>query len=72
MTTTDLSTLSLFSATPEQIAEARRRTHNEWGKGLTLEEHLARYAGEDHLEGSRDGRFKTWYARRKPQYICGA
>ncbi|KAJ7356660.1 hypothetical protein DFH08DRAFT_849653 [Mycena albidolilacea] len=60
MTTTDLSTLSLFSATPEQIAEARRRTHNEWGKGLTLEEHLARYAGEDHLEGSRDGRFKTW------------
>ncbi|KAJ6573900.1 hypothetical protein DFH09DRAFT_1246660 [Mycena vulgaris] len=56
----DLSALSLFPATPEQIAEARRRIFPEWGKGLTLEEHLARDASQDQFDGSRDGRLITW------------
>ncbi|KAF7367443.1 hypothetical protein MSAN_00807000 [Mycena sanguinolenta] len=62
---TDLSTLSLFPATPEQITVARRRTLHEWGKGLTMEEHLARDASQDQFDGSRDGRLTTWYAGRE-------
>lgn len=56
----DLSSLSLFPATPDQITEARRRTLPEWGKGLTLDEHLARDASQDQFDGSRDGRLITW------------
>ncbi|KAJ7293930.1 hypothetical protein C8J57DRAFT_1491281 [Mycena rebaudengoi] len=55
-----LSALSLFPATSEQIAEARRRTLDEWGKGLTLAEHLQRDANEDQFECSRDGLLITW------------
>jgi hypothetical protein len=57
----DLSALSLFPATAEQITEARRRSLSEWGKGLTLDEHLARDASQDQFDGSRDGRLVTWY-----------
>ncbi|KAJ7171780.1 hypothetical protein C8R43DRAFT_25153 [Mycena crocata] len=56
----DISTLSLFPATPQQITESRRRTLHEWGKGLILEEHLARDAAQDHFDGSRDGKLITW------------
>ncbi|KAJ7711924.1 hypothetical protein B0H16DRAFT_1627155 [Mycena metata] len=58
--TVDHSTLSIYPATPAQISEARRRTWSEWGKGLTLQEHLASDAAQDLLEGSRDGRLITW------------
>ncbi|KAF7319769.1 hypothetical protein MKEN_00759300 [Mycena kentingensis (nom. inval.)] len=56
----DLSTLSLYPATPEQKIEARRRTQHEWGRGLTLEEHLARDAAQEEMEGSLGGKFITW------------
>ncbi|KAF7306381.1 hypothetical protein MIND_00429300 [Mycena indigotica] len=56
----DLSTLSLYPATPEQTLEARCRTHNEWGRGLTLEEHLTRDTAQERFECSIDGRFMTW------------
>ncbi|KAJ7771962.1 hypothetical protein DFH07DRAFT_803283 [Mycena maculata] len=56
----DFSSLSLFRATPTQITESRRRTLAEWGRGLTLEEHLARDASQDQFDGSRDGRLITW------------
>ncbi|KAJ7232826.1 hypothetical protein B0H12DRAFT_1144566 [Mycena haematopus] len=68
---TELSTLSLFPATPEQITVARRRTLLEWGRGLTLEEHLARDASQDQFDGSRDGRLITWVLapRQDPQTL---
>ncbi|KAJ7785681.1 hypothetical protein B0H16DRAFT_1487650 [Mycena metata] len=68
---TDLSTLSLFRATPEQTIETRRRTLNEWGKGLTLEEHLHRDASQEDYECSRDGRFTSWVLapREDPQTL---
>ncbi|KAJ7071595.1 hypothetical protein C8F01DRAFT_1111167 [Mycena amicta] len=56
----DLSTISVYPATHEQTIESRRRTQNEWSRGLTLEEHLARDAAQEHLEGSLGGRFMTW------------
>ncbi|KAJ7674418.1 hypothetical protein B0H17DRAFT_1208003 [Mycena rosella] len=56
----DFSTLSLFPATAEQVLVARQRTLHEWGKGLTLEEHLARDASQDQFDGSRNGRLITW------------
>ncbi|KAJ7037437.1 hypothetical protein C8F04DRAFT_1092477 [Mycena alexandri] len=68
---TDLSTLSLFRATPEQAIETRRRTLNEWGKGLTLEEHLDRDASQEDYDCSRDGRFSSWVLapREDPQTL---
>ncbi|KAF8213791.1 hypothetical protein K438DRAFT_1109863 [Mycena galopus ATCC 62051] len=67
----ELSALSLFLATPEQTTVARRRTLNEWGRGLTLEEHLARDAKQDQFDGSRDGRLNTWVLapRQDPQTL---
>lgn len=53
MTTTKLSSLSLFPATPEQVIESRRRT-------LSLEEYLHRDAISDRQEHARDGRLITW------------
>lgn len=57
----DLSLLSLFSGTPEQIIESRRNTSAEWGKSMTLEEYLQRDVDSDNLEHARDGRLITWY-----------
>ncbi|KAJ7924408.1 hypothetical protein B0H13DRAFT_1978306 [Mycena leptocephala] len=67
----DLSTLSVFPATPEQITESRRRTLSEWGKGLTLEEHLARDASQDQFDNARDGQLITWVLapRHDPQTL---
>ncbi|KAJ6498014.1 hypothetical protein C8R47DRAFT_1175681 [Mycena vitilis] len=69
--TFDISTLSLFPASPEQVTESRRRTLLEWGRGLTLEEHLAREADQDQFDCSRDGRFITWVLapRQDPQTL---
>ncbi|KAJ7652028.1 hypothetical protein DFH06DRAFT_539691 [Mycena polygramma] len=66
--TFDFSTLSLFPASLEQITESRRRTLSDWGRGLTLEEHLAREADQDC---SRYGRFITWVLapRQDPQTL---
>lgn len=38
----DLSTLTLFPATPSQTTEARRRTLSEWGKGLAYSRAITR------------------------------
>ncbi|KAJ7151612.1 hypothetical protein C8R46DRAFT_1166487 [Mycena filopes] len=67
----DFSTLSLFRATPEQTIESRRRTQHEWGKGLTLEDHLARDASQEEFECGRDGRLTVWVLapREDPQTL---
>ncbi|KAF5383843.1 hypothetical protein D9615_003652 [Tricholomella constricta] len=56
----ELSSLSLFVATPEQITESRRRTFVQWGRGMTEEEYLARDAFTDKHENAQDGRLITW------------
>ncbi|KAG6898610.1 hypothetical protein C0995_009113 [Termitomyces sp. Mi166 len=60
MGTTPLASLSLFVATPDQILESRRRTALHWGRGLLLEEYLAREEFIDKQEVARDGRLITW------------
>ncbi|KAG6898609.1 hypothetical protein C0995_009112 [Termitomyces sp. Mi166 len=60
MDTTALASLSLFVATPDQILESRRRTALHWGRGLSLEEYLAREEFVDKQEVARDGRLITW------------
>ncbi|GLB41951.1 putative expressed protein [Lyophyllum shimeji] len=60
MTTTILSSLSLFPATPEQVIESRRRTAIAWGKDMTLEEYLHRDDVSDTQEHARDGKLITW------------
>ncbi|RDB20810.1 Lysine acetyltransferase [Hypsizygus marmoreus] len=63
----DLSTLSLYAATAEQVAESRRRTYLQWGKRMTLEEYLARDAFMDTFEHARDGRLVTWVLAARDQ-----
>lgn len=55
-----LSSLSLFAATEEQTIESRRRTHAEFGNGMTMEEYLERDAINDQHEIARDGNLTTW------------
>jgi hypothetical protein len=56
MTAEDLSSLSVFLATQEQIVAARKRGWLNWGRGLTTEEQfLQRYAMCDHLERKMAG-----------------
>lgn len=61
MDTTALASLTLFPATPEQILESRRRVASHWGRGLSLEEFLARENFISKQELARDGKLITWY-----------
>ncbi|KAG6919530.1 hypothetical protein DXG01_005120 [Tephrocybe rancida] len=65
MSTHTLSSVSLFPATPEQTLESRCRTFVEWGKGLTLDEYLARDAFTDTTEVAQNGKLITWYAHTR-------
>jgi hypothetical protein len=66
LSTVDLSQISLFVATREQASEARRRTHVEWSKGLSMEAYLQHDQRLEQLEHARDGRLFDWYVIRYP------
>ncbi|KAF8159770.1 hypothetical protein B0H34DRAFT_417317 [Crassisporium funariophilum] len=57
---TAFSSLSLFPANLEQILESRKRTFQQWGKGVTFEEYMERDARTDMHEVAQDGRLITW------------
>lgn len=56
----NLSSLSLFVATPEQVVESRRRTFESFGNGMTVEEYLQRDALSDEQEHAHHGKLLTW------------
>lgn len=60
MSSVDVSSLSLFPATPAQVLEARRRVHLQWGQGLTLEEHMERESAYDQYDCAQDGKMRCW------------
>ncbi|KAI0072075.1 hypothetical protein K474DRAFT_1711928 [Panus rudis PR-1116 ss-1] len=63
MTSLDFSSLSLYSATKEQILEARKRHVHymmKFKKGWTVEEWLKRDAIMDEYEHARNGRQVAW------------
>ncbi|EAU84600.2 hypothetical protein CC1G_00119 [Coprinopsis cinerea okayama7 len=57
---TDLSLYSLYLATPAQAEEARKRSFQEWGRGVTLEEYLERDARIERSTVGADGLFVAW------------
>ncbi|KAK7441743.1 hypothetical protein VKT23_016406 [Stygiomarasmius scandens] len=56
----DLTSLSLFLATPSQETESRRRTYRVWGNGMTEDEYIQRDEECAQSLCGRDGKFKTW------------
>ena len=54
--------LSLFSATPEQVIESRKRTAVQWARGQSLEEYLRRDEIMDQDEHAANGKLITWCA----------
>ncbi|GJE86632.1 acetyltransferase domain-containing protein [Phanerochaete sordida] len=56
----DLSSLSLYLATPEQLVESRRRTHVIWSRGLGMQEYLKRDELMDYEEHADNGKLMTW------------
>jgi hypothetical protein len=56
----ELATLSLFPATPDQVIASRKRTFVEWAKGMTLEQYLQRDASLDAMEHAVNGNLTTW------------
>ena len=60
MTVSDLASLSLFVATPEQLIESRQRTFLQWGSGMTLEQYLERDASLEKHEHAQHEGVVTW------------
>jgi hypothetical protein len=58
----DLTQISLFPATPEQIQVHRKRTFQEWGRGLALEEYIKRDEAFDRMPHATGGKFVVWSA----------
>jgi hypothetical protein len=56
----DLTQISLFPATREQIQVHRKRTFQEWGRGLALEEYIKRDEAFDSMPHSMGGKFVVW------------
>lgn len=63
MSASELSSLTLFPATPAQVVESRRRTFKEWGRTMTEEEYRRRDETMDHHEHAADGKLITWSVR---------
>ncbi|EAU93492.1 hypothetical protein CC1G_12156 [Coprinopsis cinerea okayama7 len=57
---TDLSRYSLFMAKPAQAEEAQKRSFEQWGKYMTLEEYLGRDARVQRSTVGKDGQFVAW------------
>jgi len=60
----DVSELSIFPANAAQIHESRRRTFSEWGRGLGLEEYIAREEMLDTKPHATDGKMVIWFVIR--------
>jgi hypothetical protein len=60
MSLEELSSLSLFPATPEQIVVARRRGFLEWGRGLTQEQYFQWDNILEVLQHASNGKMATW------------
>jgi len=56
----DLTSLSLFRATPAQLEESRVRSWPQWGGTLSLTEYLGRYVKMDAVDSAKDGKMITW------------
>lgn len=56
----NLSSFSLFPATPEQVTESRKRSHASWSRGATEAEYLQLQLVLDGDENARDGGLVTW------------
>lgn len=56
----ELSSLSLYVATPEQLVESRRRTCKQWARGLTEEDYIQNHFDMDKYDNARDGKLITW------------
>lgn len=56
----ELSCLSLFPATSEQVVESRRRSHASWARGLSMEHYLKRDEVMDFQEHASNGKLVTW------------
>ncbi|TFK27103.1 hypothetical protein FA15DRAFT_653936 [Coprinopsis marcescibilis] len=65
-----LSLLSLFSATPQQTLESRRRAFPEWGKEMTLQVYLDRDSATERSTAGANGRFATWSARENDRVLA--
>jgi hypothetical protein len=55
-----MDALSIFPATTEQILESRQRTWPEWGRGMTLEDYVAREEMLDTQPHATDGKMIIW------------
>ncbi|KAF7971280.1 hypothetical protein HWV62_21526 [Athelia sp. TMB] len=60
----DLTSLSLYPATQEQVIESRKRSFAEWGQKLPLEEYLERDAYMDGLAHAKNNRLTTCFLRK--------
>ncbi|KAI6032039.1 hypothetical protein BKA83DRAFT_4209212 [Pisolithus microcarpus] len=56
----DLSSLTLFPATPEQVLLSRKRTWPQWGGKLTEEQYIEKARLMDAMEHATDSRLITW------------
>ena len=55
-----LQTFTIVPANEEQTLESRRRSFVSWGRGLTLEDYLARDGRLDVAEHAASGKLTTW------------
>ncbi|KAI0674402.1 hypothetical protein C8Q78DRAFT_967627 [Trametes maxima] len=60
MTSTPFAALSLYTATPAQTIESRKRTADQWARGLSLEAYLERDSIMDTHEHAAGGKLVTW------------
>jgi hypothetical protein len=56
----ELSSLSIFQATREQVLESRRRSFAEWHKGMSLKQFLFRDEFLETQEHASCGKLITW------------
>lgn len=56
----DLSSLTLFPATPEQVQVSRRRTWPQWGGKLTEEQYIEKSRLMDVMEHAANSKLITW------------
>lgn len=56
----DLSSLSIFPATADQVIESRKRTYAQWNAGRTVDEYLRRDSILDEFDNSANHKLTTW------------
>lgn len=56
----DISKLSLFPASQAQTLECCKRTHLQWGRGLSEEDYLRRDEFQNDMEHAANGKLRTW------------